>query len=453
MPEQRRYNQRTGQYEWVDTQTGQARPAGPNEALAAATTPTPSPQAQSPSIAQAAAGGQQGLTPETMRNASIRPEDIGRVILPFMLFGEVGERANASGTSVPTASATPPAPPPAIDFGSPTDLSPADQAYIDTLTQLAGTAGTASPPPALRELPAPPEAQVDPALAFLETQARQRNSQVQGVLGDMRSEMEAQNPRNQNKWQRLAQWMGNLAADGNLANAGAIMSQMLRDDQAMAHELRMETLRLTLEGFGYEDAVTEASARLMSGTHQTEEANRQNAWQTQVGNIERQDTQDMRAWEVGQRNRDSQTRMASIIAEAMREAQDRSETRWRENVQPFLAVPEYSQQAGEALANSSGMDPNAARILGEEQVVQAAAQGLLVTLSGADLSDSNVQDQVAGYLQQWNPSITPDVVENYAGNPQALYLMAIQGPNARQAFLANRDLARTGRLGSLVGGE
>ena len=384
--------------------------------------------------------------------APAAPQPIGPLDFSFGMRNAATGQAPYGGANSAPAAVSPQAAPgtvagddagrvnPHINFGSPTTIRSEDQNYLDAIQGIMGNIGT-TPMPGPSEMPAPPTFTADPALAAAATQAEGRNARVQEMLGTMREDLLQYDPQARNRWQRFGEFLGQWAASGRIENAGAIMSELLTRDREMARELQRETYRLTLMGLDSEAAMQQAQNNLLSGQHQAAQQTQTTAYEHGVADTQRQDQFALGAFETEERRNAQRNELGLALAEGTRNAESAGRDRWEGVVSQLLQSPTMQGQASNALAESAGVnDPRAQSFLSDSLMQRQRAAGLLMQIQSADLSNDRSRNQLAQLIQQFNPSVRADQLRRLS--PEQIFLLAVQGPNAEQAFRNNSNLAR-----------
>ena len=344
----------------------------------------------------------------------------------------------------PPAPLTPPPPP--LDFGG--GASEADQAIIDSLTAFQEQLGNMGELPPITPLPEPPLVTADPSAAYMREYMGGRSADAQALLEQYRAELNRDDPTNDHWMNRLGEFISALAADGNIANAGAIMMELNNRDRDASREMRQRDIELQLRAMGFEDDAAAAMAAAMSAEHGAEASNADRRYTRDVNNIERQDAFNRDSAQASRAAAEAQLRLQMMLAEAQAAAQERAREAVIGRASPFLTDPVYGAEAAEAIAGAQGIDDPMARerAAGLQLEASGGAQGLRLQIAEqmADLNDFRRDDDavaaMTAYLQQWNPAITENDVQELT--PDQLWRRALTGSTATQAFRNNPGLSR-----------
>lgn len=391
-------------------------------------------------------------TPYTGGNSLPSPDEIimGMLFPQSVLSNLPRFRRTPDSTDEPMAAPPPPAPP--LDFGG--SISSNDQAMIDRLQAFSETYGDGASLPAPTPMPEPPAVTPDPAAAYMREYMTGRRDEVNALLAQYREELMSDDPRRDHWMMRLGEYISALAADGDLANAGAILAEITARDEAMSRELRQRDIELTLRGMGFEDDAAAALAGEMSARHAAETATADRRYNWQAGEIERGDAYARDNANFQARNAESRLRLEMMLAEAQAEAEARGREALLNRATPFLTDPEYADDAARALAEAQGIeDPDMQSTVSANHVESLAARGLYNRIQELGATgEFEDPEALAAYLRQWDPTITGEEVEDMTADEA--FRRAMGGANARAAFLANqRELIGRARASSYMSGE
>lgn len=445
----RRVNRITGQEEEQDAD-GFWHPVTTPSPLTTATAPAPAP-AQSPQSPAPAPTSPQTRGQQLLQDVGRGVWNFGEAVGPMMPFTPQGARQMVQPQTHPTARAitdwwnaptaqtqsaqAAPSAPPAIDFSNTGELPAPVREYLDFIQGMSsrtGAGGLPDPTP----VAAPPPVTADPGLATIETAANARRDQMAQILEQERQAIAAEDPTLRNRWQRLGEFLGQLGASGDASQAGAIMSEILSRDRNMARDLRRETIRLTMMGFGYEDAATQALASRLGGEHQAAQATADRQYQHSVGQAERQDRRDIAQYEASQRGAAQAQQVQLAAAEALLNAGMANLDQHRQAVSGFARSgdPNIRAQAFGALAPES-LGPEAQGAWAQQQERQMSEMGLRAFVA---LNAANPRE-VARVLRQFDPAINQRYIERVG--VEAATARAVMSPRAAEAFRANPELA------------
>lgn len=309
---------------------------------------------------------------------------------------------------------------------------PQDQALIDELESLRSDLDT-SQPLAAPQLPAAPQLQEDAGLRMLLERAERRDSQTDAWIAEERAYINQRRERANNKWLMWGQFFSEWGASGRIQDAGVVMQRVLQRNQDMQDQLHQETRALMALGMQSDDAVTTATANLMSGRSQL-------ANQNLMANYQRDVQQAGIDADYARVNADRSTRTAAArgdlavrIAELRGNAQQRAQSRETEVATMLAEDPEYQSQAFGAIADNYSDDPATQGALTRSMQERAAHQGLMAYIA-ANQSSRNT-GEVLRFLRQWDPRLTSNEVRNTP--PDQLFRRLAQTPNARSAFQRN----------------
>jgi len=261
------------------------------------------------------------------------------------------------------------------------------------------------------------------------------------VLDQERAALAAEDPTLRNRWARLGEFLGQLGASGDASQAGAIMSDLLARDRNMARDLRRETMRLTMQGFGLEDAANQALASRLSGEHQAAQATQDRTYQHNAGQADRTDRHNLAGFEASQRY-SAQAQQAQIAAaEAAFAAGEHAYNRRREGLGAFAQSrdPATSRAALEAMA-PEGFGEDAQMAWAGEQSRRMQEAGLQAFVQ---VNEGNTRE-LARVLGQFDRGLTRQRIERIG--PAAALAQAMASPGAQEAFANNPELATYLRL-------
>jgi len=420
MPLEQRINRVTGQPYWIDTETGETQnpvselgapsnaPAVPETITAFGAEPSqpsasqaPRPAAPTPSIP--IAGGPNFLPAPGGTSFALQPNVLAQALTPRPPAAQPRPDENIGAATGEHIGGFPRG----IAESGPT---PEFQQYSDTIGNLIGQIGNPSVP-AVPQLPNAPTATVNPAFQYMADAAERQNQTGQQMLGEMRQLLERNNPNARSKWVRFGEYLSAVAADGDLANAGVIMTEQLRNDREMAEEYARETMGLTMQGMSFEAAQQQAMANLLSGQHATSETNVERAYERDVGQTELQSRYDLAAVDAQNRATQSAATLAAGLAEnTYGEATAQRERRsgalaglanvpgWENEASLELGADAFpgDRRAGTALATGLARQNRLARIAARNSTGRSASnmRDLSVTLRRQypDLTEEDIQE-------------------------------------------------------------
>lgn len=302
-------------------------------------------------------------------------------------------------------------------------------ALIESLRGIAGSVGGRAP--ARTPIPEPTPLTADPALAMGETEAQRRGTRGQEFITRQREELGQDDPANRNKWQKFFEWMGSVAASGDLSQAGSIMQELMRRDDTESREIRRMLAQLEMQGWTFEDLFADAQMRRASGEHTTSQQNVQmrDAWRANEAQSSNQ-----YGLQSAQIASSAAARQADALREIAQLQYQLGEQQRQERLaalQGFAASPQYAPQAFSAMGAERFANPDTAEAMGGQLMAQAMAPGLQAYVSAwrGDKKDLH------NFLRQWDPRLTEADLERADLIPRLL-----SSPNAAQAFRANPQL-------------
>lgn len=320
-----------------------------------------------------------------------------------------------------------------LDFGHATPDS-IDQQWLSDLTSIFAGIGGGTLPTA-PTLPDAPTYSADPGLQSRADSARDRQTRISGLFDQQYSDLKADDPQNRNRWSRFGEYLSSLAADGNLANAGVLMSDLMQDERDYGQMMNETRLDGQLRGEEFDLVADEADAGVLSGAHNASERTTEARYGRDTNQTQLMANYALAAYEAQQRQAGEAARLATTLADAQHEISGRARDEWRGAVGMFGNVPRYAGQAAEALVPESIGDPRTRSALADGLIQQQAATGLQVYIQ----AHSQDVRGLTQFLRQFDPSITEEIVRR--SDPMAVFLRAVNGPNAQMAFRSNPQLA------------
>lgn len=304
------------------------------------------------------------------------------------------------------------------------------QAYLRAFDAATGGSGAA--------FPDAPTFTADPAAGEMAKRAAQRDVQMQALLDEMRSDVKERDPARRTGLQRFGEFLSALAASGRLEDAGMIWNQLDQQYRQEGRDLRNEMRQITMAGFESEDRRAMAQAGLSSAEHGARERTTAAGYQRNLG-----------AFEAGERRADRASRTAIARAEAAYTVAQDEEQRRQQALGLLIGVPGVSDQAGRELASGLGFQEDAAgSAIAEDLTIRPRVQGLYSRIQGTNLSNSRARNELATYLQQWDPTIRARDLQD--ADPEMIFNRVVRSPSARQAFMANPDLAVLPRYQGMI---
>lgn len=342
--------------------------------------------------------------------------------------------APPGGAPAPTPQAAPAPTQTPIDFGQPEGYLPRDETRLQQLRDLLPMIGQV-PDIQAPQLPPAVQQTVDPAFEYLEDHASRRQGQTDELIAERRASIEERRERANNKWLLFGRWLGEVAATNDITQAGAIMANLIQQDQDLLLDLEEEATNLISLGWTAEDAVVEATSRRLSGQHSVESSNAQARDQRAVQQVDIDHRTGLARIDAESRATGARANVLSSIIDAEYEAGTRADERYRQGVAPFTNIPGYELPAYEALAPET-LPPEGRSVWANEAVDQQTTQGLLMSIT-AGLQQEN-KGPLLALLRQFNPAIQQRDLNN--STPEQLLMLAMTGPNARQALRSNPQL-------------
>lgn len=364
--------------------------------------------------------------------------------IPFSMdwFSDLGTNIGNLFRDEPVAQApAPPPPPPPLNFEF--GLNPDQEDIINRMLANAGRLAGAGDPGQAPTLPDAPTYSVDPGLRTMATHQQERAGDIQAILGQLMADQKDQDPRNRNRWQRFAEYLGELGASGDLAQAGAIMSRLRQRDEQWVADYQNRVAQLTLQGYAAEDAAVMAQAELESGVHQAGERTTEAAYDRDT----RQTGLDSQYQLAGAANAGQNTRAGIDLENSILAMEYEFLNNNREQAQQIYRSLAGDPQRGEEYAAASlpqGLPQETAQAIARTMVEDQRFMGLASYIQ-ANLGNT---EALTDFLQQFDPNIVDRDVENALaseGGALGLAMRALNGANAQTAFANNPNLSRWAR--------
>ena len=372
-----RLNQTTGQYEEVNEETGDVRPMGQQQ-VAQAAAPTQVAQPQRPIPAAPNVPNVPGDGPNfgailaeglSARRPEYRPPNVvvtntgGLTLQSQTPAGPQAPAARSTGGSNTGAAAGSYEP---IFSGQPTTPTPLpqDQPIIELLQSIQESVSQPM------QYPEAPTYTADPANAQLVEIERQRQQRLDPIIQRLIGEVETQQTEHANRprIRQFGEWLSQLAANGELRNAGAILGQMRARTAAQNHDWTAEVLRLSEAGYGLEEAIARAQAGVTSGEHAASQRTMESGYARDVGQAEA----DLNARNAGA---NVGITTAQILQESLAAASERQLAALAQLTDDPHVGPAASRQLGaETFPQDSRMAQTYGRSLANQQRLRSLAQ-------------------------------------------------------------------------------
>lgn len=341
---------------------------------------------------------------------------------------------------------------PTADIGQPPlrnrlELPPEVRQRIERLTAIQEGFG-AIQMPGRAEMPPAPQLEYDAGAQLLADRARERDTETDTFIAEQRALIQEDRDRANNKWLTLGRFFSEWGASGDLSSAGVAMYRALDANADMRRSLRQEEIALMELGMNSEDAAVQAQANLLSGRSIVNNQNAVNRYNRDVADVQSANQHSLTQYNAESNAARTQADLAATIAEIEANAYGTARQQQTQAMTALTQVPDYAPDAWDALARNAGItDPNARGAFVRQQEQQQVEAGLMAYIDANAGTQNN--RQFLRTLRQFDSRITENDIRNQS--PRQLFMRVMNSPNADAILRANgQQFARYARFAAVA---